>query len=253
MKVSVPNVTIYADGGGEKSSATGAGCIIELEENGKLQHTRVVAFMGQATNNEAEISAILMGLAFVQALNKKSVLEAEIARDMQVTAAVDLSRLHSVIKIVSDSEYALKSATMYIFNWLRNGWKTAGKQPVKNQGLWKVYLNFAGKLKITAEHVRGHSGHTFNEACDDASTWARMNGEEALDSFYAALSAEARPTFVETTAGKNAKADNHVQIHGNPAGSDWILIDLRHFLDLARNEDSNGATSELRGIMGEIL
>lgn len=42
---------------------------------------------------------------------------------------------HVVIK--SDSAYLVNSATDYLGNWVENGWRTAAKQPVLNQDLWK--------------------------------------------------------------------------------------------------------------------
>lgn len=137
---------LFTDGGGDKESTAGAACILRTNTVEK----RIIAILGGATNNEAEITAMLVGLAAT-------------------------SDFDSGIRWLSDSEYALKSASSYIKNWQKNGWKTASKQPVKNLGLWKCYLELSKNLNIEFEHVKGHSGHTENEFCDSASTWARMN------------------------------------------------------------------------------
>ena len=240
-----PDVIIYADGGGAKDSATGAGCIVELGGNAKsrkynvAQQIKIVAFMGQATNNEAEISAILMGLA--------------VANAMDIIIDTVAGKKEVVVKIVSDSEYALKSATQYIFNWLRNGWKTASREPVKNQGLWKVYLSLVAKLKIDIEHVKGHSGHKFNEACDDACTWARFNGEEAIDEGASWLNDANDHEPPNGAIFPPPSYAGHVKIHKNPVGQDWILADLRYFLDLARQDNVAEAVNELNLLINNTL
>src|SRR5690606_29088773 len=83
----------------------------------------------------------------------------------------------SKIHWVCDSQYVLQSATQYIFNWQKNGWKTSTKEPVKNQGLWRAYLHLVKGFKVTPEHVRGHTGHPENEACDLATNWLRVNAD----------------------------------------------------------------------------
>jgi hypothetical protein len=130
---------------------------------------------------------------------------------------------------VSDSEYTLKSATSYIQNWMKNGWKTADRKPVKNQGLWKIYLELAKGLKIVSKHVRGHSGHLFNEACDHASTWSRLNGKNQLDN-----------------------SSQFVRIPKNPVGEDWFFVNLKNFLTYAREEKINQAILELESLVRHV-
>ena len=119
----------------------------------------LAVFLGEATNNESEISAGLIGFNYLR-LNFPNLKE---------------------LTWVCDSEYVLKSATGYINNWQRNNWKTASKQDVKNKGLWHCYLELAKGFKVTPQHVKGHSGHPENETCDSVSTWVRLNGHEALE------------------------------------------------------------------------
>ncbi len=147
---------LYSDGGGQKGSAAAGACILEHVATGRRQH--LVVFLGGATNNEAEIFGGLLGFALLRSLGASA----------------------TEIRWVCDSEYVLKSATQYIFGWQRNGWKTADKKPVKNQGLWRAFLALSRGVKIAANHVRGHTGHPENEACDTAATWAQSYGVEYL-------------------------------------------------------------------------
>lgn len=189
-------VTLFSDGGGEKNSSAAGACILREEKTGR--ELRLVVFLGGATNNESEICGGLMGFSALQVLNDAGVLDGK-----EVTW-------------VCDSEYVLKSATEYIHNWQRNGWKTAAKQPVKNQGLWRSYLHLARGFRIKPEHVRGHTGHPENEACDRAASWAQEYGKLAL-----------------------ADKPEGALIDAGPSAEDmgWVLIDGRYFLSGAREED----------------
>ncbi len=147
-------VVLFSDGGGQKSSTAAGACVVQDGDN----RTGLAVFLGEATNNESEISGGLIGFNFLK-----------------------LSHPSAKVTWVCDSEYVLKSATGYINNWQRNNWKTASKQDVKNKGLWHCYLELSKGFNVVAQHVKGHSGHPENETCDTISTWVRLNGEEALD------------------------------------------------------------------------
>lgn len=148
-------INLYTDGGSDNRGGGASACIVQIG-----QTTRCFSFLlGDATNNECEIFAVLIGLAYIQ----DSIQNGECKEpDRKVLW-------------VSDSEYSLKSATQYILTWQKNGWRTSQKDPVKNQGLWKTYLQMTNGLTIMPEHVRGHTGHPENEACDLAVNWIRKN------------------------------------------------------------------------------
>jgi ribonuclease HI len=63
------------------------------------------------------------------------------------------------IKIYSDSEYSIKSITIWIKKWKENNWKTANKKDVVNQDIIKkidkLINNHEGKIEFT--HVRSHT------------------------------------------------------------------------------------------------
>ena len=56
--------------------------------------------------------------------------------------------------------------TKWLDNWKRNGWRTAGKQPVKNQDLWEQLDRVMAQHTITWHWVKGHSGDPGNERAD---------------------------------------------------------------------------------------
>lgn len=69
--------------------------------------------------------------------------------------------------VVTDSQYVKNGITQWIKNWVRNGWMTASKKPVKNQELWQVLLDLSNKRSVKWQWVKGHSGHPMNERCDE--------------------------------------------------------------------------------------
>jgi ribonuclease HI len=50
--------------------------------------------------------------------------------------------------------------------WKKRGWKTADKQPVKNEDLWRELDRLAGLHQLEWLWVRGHAGHVDNERAD---------------------------------------------------------------------------------------
>ncbi len=66
-----------------------------------------------------------------------------------------------------DSQYVKNGITVWIDSWKRNGWKTASKEPVKNQDLWIALDELNKKYSIEWKWVKGHAGNTYNEICDE--------------------------------------------------------------------------------------
>ena len=88
---------------------------------------------------------------------------------MELTAAVvALKQLKEPCEVVltSDSQYLVKGMTEWVKEWIKKGWVTAGKQPVKNKAIWAELDRLSKSHKITWKWVRGHQGHVENERCD---------------------------------------------------------------------------------------
>lgn len=131
-------ITIFCDGACSGNPGVGGwGCIVDTdgqrhEYSGGERHT---------TNNKMELQALIEAL-------KNSPQEGQ-------------------LKIVTDSEYLAKGVTQWMKGWIRNGWKTASKQPVKNQEQWREINQLLAGRDYTFEWVKGHSGHEENERCDE--------------------------------------------------------------------------------------
>lgn len=94
----------------------------------------------QTTNNQMELTAVIKGLEALK-------------QPCQVV-------------LYTDSKYVLEGITKWIHGWKRNGWRTAGKSPVKNGELWQRLDQAAARHSIEWRWVKGHSGDAGNERAD---------------------------------------------------------------------------------------
>jgi len=111
----------------------------EKEMSGGEAHT---------TNNRMELMAAIRGL---QALK----------RPCRVTLS-------------TDSRYVMDGLTKWIHGWLKNGWRTADKKPVKNADLWQELLAASKPHRVEWVWVKGHAGHPDNERADKLASDAAL-------------------------------------------------------------------------------
>ncbi len=97
---------------------------------------------------------------------------------MAAIQALEALKRPVTITIHTDSQYVKNGITQWIHGWKRNGWKTAGKDPVKNADLWQRLDALVAKHSVSFEWVRGHAGHPENERADEL---ARLGLKEARD------------------------------------------------------------------------
>ena len=69
-------------------------------------------------------------------------------------------------RVHTDSQYVQKGISEWIHGWKRRGWKTAGKQAVKNEDLWRELDRLAAQHELEWIWVKGHAGHAENERAD---------------------------------------------------------------------------------------
>lgn len=133
-------ITIYTDGSSKGNPGPGGwGAIIFHDD-------RIVEIGGHAehtTNNRMELTAAIKSL--------KSVFDEEVI-------------------VYTDSKYVMMGITEWIHNWVKKGWRTAGKKPVLNQDLWEELLSVTEGKDIKWKYVEGHAGHDHNERADVIAT-----------------------------------------------------------------------------------
>ena len=103
---------------------------------------------------------------------------------MELTAAVraldSLTRPASV-RLHTDSRYVRDGIESWLPRWKANGWRTAGRKPVRNRDLWQDLDRARERHAVEWVWVRAHAGHPENERVDRlARCAARAAGAAAL-------------------------------------------------------------------------
>ena len=130
-------IKIYTDGSCLENPGNGGWAAIIIN-NG--QKTNIKGSKKNTTNNQMEL------LAPIEALKK-------IPKG-------------SKVQIFTDSKYVKSGITEWIYNWKKNGWKTANKQEVKNKDLWTELDILANEFEISWNWVKAHSTNELNNEVD---------------------------------------------------------------------------------------
>lgn len=136
-------VSIYTDGACSGNPGTGGyGTILVYIDSDGVKHEKELSEGYKlTTNNQMELLAVITGLETLK-------------KPCDVT-------------IYSDSKYVVDAFNNnWIDGWIKKGWKTAGKSPVKNVELWQRLLKAKEPHKVEFIWVKGHAGHDYNERCD---------------------------------------------------------------------------------------
>jgi ribonuclease HI len=70
------------------------------------------------------------------------------------------------VRLYTDSQYVRRGILEWLAQWKARGWKTASRQPVKNQDLWEALEAQAARHQIEWHWVPGHAGVPGNERVD---------------------------------------------------------------------------------------
>ncbi len=98
---------------------------------------------------------------------------------MAVIQALKALKSQCEVNLFLDSQYVRQGITQWIHAWKLKGWKTASKQAVKNEDLWRELdaLVHASGHRVHWHWVKGHSGDEGNERADQL---ANQGVEQAL-------------------------------------------------------------------------
>ena len=98
---------------------------------------------------------------------------------MELTAALEalkMLKFDCEVELYSDSAYLVNGfSNGWIYNWQKNNWQTASKEPVKNKEIWQELYNLTKKHKVKFIKVKGHSDNEFNNRCDELARNATKN------------------------------------------------------------------------------
>lgn len=94
---------------------------------------------------------------------------------MELTAAIralEALKHPCSVDLYTDSQYVRGGITEWLAGWKKNGWRTASRQPVKNQDLWQALEAAAARHEVRWHWVKGHSGQPENDRADALATEA---------------------------------------------------------------------------------
>lgn len=140
-----PQVTIYTDGGA-KPNPGGPGGWAALLIHGEHQR-ELSGAEPSTTNNRMELTAAIM--------------------------AMEALREPCEVTLCTDSQYLKNGITEWLPGWIRRGWNTTARKPVKNQDLWQRLHTACQRHEIRWRWVRGHAGDPANQRVDRLATAAR--------------------------------------------------------------------------------
>ncbi|HEY6095045.1 MAG TPA: ribonuclease HI [Gallionellaceae bacterium] len=85
---------------------------------------------------------------------------------MAAIVALETLKRPCKVHLHTDSKYVQQGISEWLAGWKQRGWKTADKQPVKNEDLWRRLDAAASQHQIEWLWVKGHAGHAENERAD---------------------------------------------------------------------------------------
>ena len=90
---------------------------------------------------------------------------------MEITAVIEglkALKFECEVEVYSDSAYVVNAFNHgWIYGWIKKGWITSDKEPVKNKELWEELYALTKKHKVTFNKVKGHSDNELNNRCDE--------------------------------------------------------------------------------------
>lgn len=150
-------ITLYTDGACSGNPGVGGWAAVLIYK----QHRKEISGAeAETTNNRMELRAIIEGLKAIK----------------------DSS---AIVNVYSDSAYSVNAINEgWIYGWAINGWRTSGKDDVKNVDLWKELLALMKKHDVTFIKVKGHADNELNNRCDTLARGAikELQKTIALDS-----------------------------------------------------------------------
>lgn len=103
--------------------------------------------------------------------------------EMELTAAIEALKaapFPAKVELTTDSQYLVKGMTEWMDSWIKRGWKTSAKKPVKNKRLWEELRSLSLKRRIEWKWIRGHAGHLENERCDALAQMAALKEKQNI-------------------------------------------------------------------------
>ena len=130
-------IKVYTDGSCLENPGKGGWAAIIINDSGRIE---IKGSKDNTTNNQMELTAPIMALKRIPQGSK--------------------------VQIFTDSKYVKSGITQWIYNWKKNGWKTADKKEVKNKNLWTELDDLSNAFDIEWIWVKAHSTDELNNEVD---------------------------------------------------------------------------------------
>jgi ribonuclease HI len=128
--------------GRDGATPGGAGVLIEIAVQGKIERRDLYLHAPDTTNNRMALNGAIAAFALLSSKGR---------------------RLRVVY--VSDSEYLVKGMREWVPSWRARGWKRKGGS-IENLELWQALLQVQTGHTVIWRWVRGHAGNAKNEYAD---------------------------------------------------------------------------------------
>ncbi len=149
-------IVIYTDGGCDPNPGPGGWAAILRFGNHRKE---LFGGFRETTNNRMEIYAAIAGLR-------------------------DVKKRFPII-LLSDSRYLVDGMVKgWVVGWQARGWRRNNGGPALNVDLWKELLKLTAQFDIRFEWIRGHSGVSDNERCDELVAEGRRGVSLPVDRGY---------------------------------------------------------------------
>ncbi len=166
MPKQIINIKVFTDGSSlDNASKVSYGGIGIYFPNKELDDISEHFLIRPVTNQRAELYAIYTALD-------------------KITNGVKFD----TITIYTDSDYSIKSLTVWINNWKKNGWKGSSGKPVKNRDIiepiHEIMQKYPNQIKFI--HVRSHTGKkdfdsVGNDKADKLAVAGAVQGKNAIN------------------------------------------------------------------------
>ena len=149
----------YTDGAYSSKTERGGWAAICLEDGMIIDEQ--TGYEPYSTNNRMELVAILSAFENINTVETTQ----------------------TKVIVYTDSAYAANAFNQAWYqSWLKNGWKTADRQDVKNQDIWHrlvaLYIKLKAKYNLEIVRVKGHSSNKWNSYVDALAVRARQKLEK---------------------------------------------------------------------------
>ena len=136
------NVEIYTDGACRGNPGVGGwGAVLKYGE----VEREISGGEASTTNNRMELTAFITALSLLK-------------EPCHVT-------------LTSDSKYVIDAIQKgWLSSWQKKGWRKADGKAVLNVDLWERLVALLEIHKVDFVWVHGHTGHKYNERCDELAT-----------------------------------------------------------------------------------